>query len=261
MLFHIFLGGGDGLLDGQSVQVQVAVGFHACLRRVADDAFFGVEALFADVAAFHQRDDGQVEVLGEGVVAAVVRGYCHDGACTVAGKHVVANPDGHCLAGEGVDGVAAREYARHAAVGDALAFGALLGAFQIGVHIGFLFGSGDFCHQFAFGSQHHEGDAEHGVGTGGEDGELQVTVLHLELHFGTFAAAYPVLLCLFQRFGPVYGLQSVQQALCVCRYAEAPLAHLLLHYGETAALADAVHHLVVGKHGAELRTPVHHRFA
>ncbi len=115
-------------------------------------------------------------------------------------------------------------------------------------------------HQFAFGSQYHEGNSEHGICTGGENGKFQIAVLYLELDFGTFTAAYPVFLRLFQRFGPVDGVKSVQQALCVGRYAQTPLAHLFLDYGEAAAFRYAVYHLVIGKHGTQLRTPVYHCF-
>ena len=84
MFFHIFLGGGDGFLDSQSVQVEVAIRLCTCFRRVAYDTLFGIETFFAYIAAFHQRNDRQVEVLGKSVVAAVVCRYGHDGACSVS---------------------------------------------------------------------------------------------------------------------------------------------------------------------------------
>ena len=84
MFFHIFLGGGDGFLNSQSVQVEVAIRLCTCFRRVAYDTLFGIETFFAYIAAFHQRNDRQVEVLGKSVVAAVVCRYGHDGACSVS---------------------------------------------------------------------------------------------------------------------------------------------------------------------------------
>ena len=71
-----------------------------------------------------------------------------------------------------------------------------------------------------------------------------------ELHLRTLTSAYPVLLCLLDRVAPVDSLQTVEQALRVSRCAQTPLLHLLLHDGEAAALAHAVHHFVVGKHRA-----------
>ena len=39
------------------------------------------------------------------------------------------------------------------------------------------------------------------------------------------------------------------------------MAHLLLHHGVSATLRHAVDHLIVGQHGTQLGTPVHHRLA
>ena len=123
-----------------------------------------------------------------------------------------------------------------------------------------MFRGGHLCHQFAFGGKYHEGNSEHGVCAGSENGEFQIAVFHFELNFSAFAAAYPVLLGFLQGIGPVDGVESVQQALCIGGYAETPLAHLFLDYGETAAFRYAVHHFVIGKYGSELGTPVHHCF-
>ena len=197
-------------------------------------------------------------MFGKSVVAAVVCRHCHDGACSVSCQYIIANPDGYCFARKRIDGVASREYACYAAVGDTFAFGTFLGTFQISVYIVFLFRGGYLGYQFAFGSQHHKGNSKHGICTGGENGKFQITVFYLELDFGAFAAAYPILLCFFQGFGPVDGIQSVQQALRIGGHAETPLTHLFLNYGETAAFGYAVYHFVIGKHGTELRTPVYH---
>ena len=81
----------------------------------------------------------------------------------------------------------------------------------------------------------------------------------IEFYFSAFAASNPVLLGFFQGFGPVDGIESVQQALCIGRYTETPLTHLLLNDGEAASFAYAVHHFIVGKYGSQLRAPVYHR--
>ncbi len=87
---------------------------------------------------------------------------------------------------------------------------------------------------------------------------MLVGIGHIELYFGTFGASNPVALSLFQRVGPVDCVETVEQTLGVCRYAQTPLAHLLLHYRVATAYADAIHYLIVGKYRAELRTPVDH---
>ena len=258
---HIFLGSGNGFFDGEAVEAEVDVRLHVGARRVGDDALFGVETFLAHVATLNKRNDWQAEVLCESVVAAVVSRYSHDGARSVAREHIVAHPDWVRLAGERVDGVAAGEHAGYLLVNHAFAFGALLHLVEISVDFGFLLGSGEFSHQFAFGSEHHEGNAEHSVGASGEDGEVLVAVLHVEFNLGTFRAAYPVALSFLDAVGPVDEVEAVEQALSVSRHAQAPLAHLLLHHRITATGAEAVNHLVVGKHCAEFRAPVHHCFA
>ena len=79
-----------------------------------------------------------------------------------------------------------------------VALSALFHVGQVFVHFLFLFWSGELLHQFTLGSQHHEGDAEDGVGAGGEDGECDVAVFHVKLHFRSFRASNPVALCLFE---------------------------------------------------------------
>ena len=56
-------------------------------------------------------------------------------------------------------------------------------------------------------------------------------------------------------------LSVVEQSASICRYAQAPLAHLLLHHGVSATFRHAVYHLIVGQHGTQLGAPVHHRLA
>ena len=90
---------------------------------------------------------------------------------------------------------------------------------------------------------------------------MLIAVLHLELHLCSLRTTNPVALSLLERVGPVDGLQSVEQTLGVCRHTQAPLAHLLLNHRIAATHADAIDNLVVGKHSAEFRTPVHHRLA
>ena len=143
-----------------NINVQIA---HAraveVIKRVDPQA--KVEALFAYIAAFYQRTDFETEVLGKSIVTAVVRRHSHDGTRTVSGKYIVAYPDGNCLTGKGIDGIASGEYTGNATVGNTFAFSTFLGAFQISVYFIFLCVGGKLLYQFAFGSQYHEGDAEH----------------------------------------------------------------------------------------------------
>ena len=200
-------------------------------------------------------------MFGKSVVARIVSRHSHDGAGAVAGQYVFGNPDGVLLTREGVDGVAAGEDARDFVVDHAFAFGAAFDVFHVFSHSFALIFCCQLFYQFAFWCQHHEGDAEHRVGTGGEDGERGVGVGHAEFHFRALRASDPVALGLLNAVAPVDGVQAVEQTLGISRHAQTPLAHLLLFHGIAAAFAHAVDHLVVGQHGAELRTPVDHRFA
>ena len=200
-------------------------------------------------------------MLGEGIVTAVVGGNGHDGSRTVTSQHIFAHPNGNSLARKGIDGVRACEHARHLAVGDAVQLGALLHVGEILIDRRLLLGRGHLAYIFALGSQHHESNAKHGIGTGSEDSEANVTVLDTEFHLRSLGAAYPVALRFLQAVRPVYGIQSVEQALRVGRHTQAPLAHLFLHHGETSSYAHAVYYLVVGQHCAQSGAPVHHGLA
>ena len=161
----------NGLLHGEPVEHEAPTGLTSCARRVANDALLGIEALLADVASLYQRPYLEAEVLGKGIVARVVGRHGHDGPRAVSGQHIVAHPYWYLLAGERVDGIRAGEHAADAAVGYAFALGALLRPLKVSIHLGFLPGRGQHGHELALGCQHHESDAEHRVGAGGEDGK------------------------------------------------------------------------------------------
>ena len=207
-------------------------------------------------------------MLGKSIVARVVGRHGHDGTCTISGQNVLSNPDGNLFVGERIDGVGTGEDTGHLVVHLALTLGALLHVGNIVFHFLFLFGRGELFYQFTLGCQNHKGHTEHGIGTGGKDGEalgVGCWVLgvgcYFENHFRTFRASNPVALGFFQGVRPLNRLQTIEQTLGVSTYTQTPLAHLLLHHGESAANADTIHHFIIGQHGAQSGTPVHHRLA
>ena len=208
LLFGIILGFFDSFFDGQSVQCKITVRSYIRSRRVANDTFFGIKAFFADITTFYQRTDLQSEMFGESIVTAIVCRYSHDGTCTITGKYIVANPDGHCLTCERINGITSGEYTRHAAVCNTITLGTFLSAFQISVNFILLFRSSQLSYQFAFRRQHHESNTEHRICTGREDGKFQIAVFYFELYFSTFAATDPVSLSFFQRICPVDGMPA-----------------------------------------------------
>ena len=64
---------------------------------VCHNAFLGIETLGADIAAFYQRDDLEPELLGKGVVSAVVCRNGHDRAGSVTCQNIFRNPYGNLL--------------------------------------------------------------------------------------------------------------------------------------------------------------------
>ena len=251
-LGDIFLGLGNGVFHLQTVELQTFV------AGVHHYAVFGVETLLADVGTLNQRDDRQVEMACEGIVAAVVCGNRHDGTSAVACKHVVADVDGYLLACDGVDGIAAAEHAAHLLLYEALALGLVLHLVEVGINGCLLLGCHHLLHIFALGSQHHEGHAKDCVGAGGEDEQLLVAAHDGEEHLGSLAATYPVFLCFLDGVTPLDGVEVAQQTAGVGAHAQAPLTHHLLLHGMTTAYRHALAHLIVGEHSTQCRAPVHH---
>ena len=105
MLLDVYLGGSYGFLDSETVEGEVDIGCDALTRRVGHDAFLSVVAFFRHISSLDEWDDGKSEVLGEGVVAAVMGRHCHDSSCAVACEHVFRHPDRVLLSCEGVDGI------------------------------------------------------------------------------------------------------------------------------------------------------------
>ena len=187
--------------------------------------------------------------------------HSHDCARAVAREHILADPDWNCLACEWVYSIRAGEDTSHLAVADAVALGALLHIVDVFADSLLLLGCCHLCDIVAFRRKHHECHAKHSVGACGEDCELHVGILYREFNLSTFGTSDPVLLSLLYRVAPVYSLKTVEQSLGVCADTQAPLAHLLLHHWESATHRHSIDNLVVGKHSAELWTPVHHRLA
>ena len=81
---------------------------------------------------------------------------------------------------------------------------------------------------------------------------------NLEAHFSAFGATDPVALSFLEGFAPSQRVEVAAQAGCISRDAEAPLVHEFLFHRVAAADRKSFRHLVVGEHGAEFGTPVHH---
>ena len=112
---------------------------------------------------------------------------------------------------------------------------------------------------FAFGRQHHECYAKHGVAARGENLYFLIAADQSEKHLCAFRSANPILLRLFQRFCPIEAVKSIEQALGIGRHAQAPLTHDALFDGIAAAYRQTFAHFVVGQYATQLRAPIHFR--
>ena len=114
------------------------------------------------------------------------------------------------------------------------------------------------------GRKYHEGDAEGGVRTGGEDPDLffrHARVVKGKGYFRSLASAYPVALHDLNALRPVDAVE-IHQFIGVFGDAEEPLFKVAAgNRGITSLAETAIQHLLVGEHRLALGTPVHRSFA
>ena len=245
-LFH----GGDGLLDGHAVQ------------KAGVDHYAGVvlqgEGIFGNIAALDHFNNGQAELGSKIPVALVVAGHAHDYAGAIGYKNVVGYEYRHFFAGGGVYGL----YALQPHSGLVLIE---IGALQIGFSGRLVDVFLDFVPVFdlvlplfkilMLRRKNHVGNAEQRVAAGGEHGEL-VAVGGGKIKLCAGGAAYPVFLLDLDPLNKVQVVQIVDKSLGVLSDAQHPLAFFLADDGRAAALAHALHDLLVCQHAFAGGAPV-----
>ena len=246
--------GGDGVLHGLAVE-EVGV------DQDAGVVLGGEGGLLHVLTTGDHLDDLAAELLGELPVPVVVGGYGHDGAGAIGGEHVVGDEDGDLPAVDWVD-------APHAVQAHAGLLLVQLRALQVGLGGGGLLVGGDLggvlqraplqplAHQLVLGGEHHIGGAKEGVRPGGVDHD-GVAGGGLEGDLRAGGAADPVLLLGLDPLDEIQPVQIVDEALGVLGDLEHPLALLLADNGGAAALAHALHYLLVGQHALAGGAPVH----
>ncbi|MPM07237.1 hypothetical protein SDC9_53543 [bioreactor metagenome] len=226
--------------------------FHA-IKEAGVDHFsvlaFGVSFLF-DIAACYDFDDRQAERLCKRVVALVVTGNGHDRARAVAHEHIVRNPDRNLFAVDRVNrGDALQRFARFILCQFAalkIALGG--GGFLVGAHGGEIRNPVRvFLHERMLGGDDHVGGSKQRIGAGGVNRQRVACSVEREIDQRAFAAADPVDLLGFDLFEIVHRVQIVDEALGVRGDFEHPLGAYHADDLPAAALADAVHDLLVGK--------------
>ena len=234
-----------GILNGQAVQ-EVGVD-----ERAGGHVGEGLLVEVAGHSALDDLDDGQAELLGKLPVAGVVGGHGHDGAGAVGCQDVVGDKDGDLLAVDGVDALDALD-------DNAGLFLVQLGALEVRLAGGLLLIGGDgvdvpdkarvdpLFDEGVLRADDHVGRAEQRVRAGGVDRQ-GVARGGVEVDLGAVAAADPVALLGLDAVDVIDVVQVVDQAVCVGRDLQHPLALVLLDNGAAAALTDAVDDLLVGQ--------------
>ena len=153
---------GNRLFDLQAVQ-------HTAVDHFS---LFGVIRTFAQVdgmTVVDDRNNRQIKFSGEGIVPAIVCGNRHNGARSVAGKHIFADPYGDGFIRKGIHGVRAGEHAGHGLhLALAFPFRAFGDIFQVIRHRFLLFRGGQWFYVFAFRRQYHKTHSVYGIRTSGE---------------------------------------------------------------------------------------------
>ncbi len=182
----------------------------------------------------------------------------HDRAGAVAHEHIVGDPDGNALAVDRIDGERAGEDPGFLFVEFGAVEVALRGDSGAVIFDSFLLlAGGDRRNQRMLGRENHVGRAEKRVGPGGENLDPGAGFFLAEFHGRAFAAADPISLEKLDALGPVEAVEFFNQTVGEGRDAQHPLAERAALDGKSSHLALAIHDLLVRKHGAELRTPIH----
>ena len=194
-------------------------------------------------------------------------GHRHDGAGAVVGQDVVGGVHRDVLARHGVQGGHPEVDAGLLAVGRLpVDVGQRLDLLAVGLQGGHLRGRAELPGQRGVGGHDEEGRAVQGVRTGREHRDRLPAHCACadcsaddEVDVGTDRPADPVLLHAQhpRRPGPAQLVHVLEQPVGVVGHLEEPLRQLALGDHGAAALAGALHDLLVRQHRQVLRAPVH----
>ena len=205
-------------------------------------------------------DDIQVVLGSEHPVTLILGRNADNSACAVLCQHIVGNPDFHLVAVERINGIEAGE--------DAFLLGFGGSALHLGLILGLLAESPDFLrlrivlanplNERMLCRQRQEGDAVHGIRTGGISCNLLPQLRHIQAELQALAAANPVLLHDFYALRPaLQQIQVLQKHIGIISDFQEPLGQILLHHIGIAAPALALDNLLIGQHRAAGLAPVY----
>ena len=214
-------------------------------------ARLGIVRLYGEIPSFNHRNDRQIEVAGECIVAAVVGRHRHDCTRSVTGEHVIADVDRNLHPVERIDRIGPGKLSADPfRIGHTFPFRPFLGLLKVFVHGLLILRCGQPSDQFMLRSQHHKRNAKDRIGPRGKDLELLLHALDREKDLCSLAPSDPVALDLLQRVAPLQSVQSVEHPLRIGCNPQQPLFHPFLLYRETTPDRQPVLHFVIGQHGS-----------
>ena len=143
-------------------------------------------------------------MLCKSIVSAIVCRHSHYSSCSISSKYVVRHPNRHFFTVHWIDSIGASKHTRYSFVYLTISFGTFFCSSYIVIHCSFLLSSSHHVDIVTFGSKYHERNSKDSICTSRKDGEINVRIFYFELHFCTYTFTYPVALCFFDRFAPVY---------------------------------------------------------
>lgn len=136
LLLDILFGASDSLLHLEAIEVKVVT------LGIDHTALLGVEALFGDIRPLDERDNREVEMASECIVARVMSRHSHDGSGAISGEDIVADPNRYLLAGKRIDGITTSENTGDLLFDLAFTLSLMFHLLEIGIDLLLMFGGG-----------------------------------------------------------------------------------------------------------------------
>ena len=250
LLLQPFGNDGNGLLHRQAIQ-------EAGVDHDTGVVLQGKSSLFHVTALDHLHDVAS-EGLCKGPVTVIVGRHGHNGAGAVGGQNVVGNENGNLLAVYRIDATDTVQLHTGLVLIQLRALQVRLGGGS-GLIGHYFIGIGQLVHpllhQLMLGRQHHVGRAEQRIGAGGKNQNV-VAQGRLEGDFRAVAAADPVDLLSLDPVDVIQPLQLIDESVGILGDTQHPLTLFLADNRSTAALANTLHHFLVGQNALAAGTPV-----
>ena len=189
------------------------------------------------------------------MIALVVCWHRHNRTRTVAAEHVVRHPDRDFVAIDGVDSVAASEYAGFLLVFLTLNVGLASCRRDIRRDRFARFRSREFLRKCMLWRQCNIRRTKQRIWTCRKYGNQLIRTIDLKFNFSANTAADPIFLHRFDHLCPIQIVSRLEHLVSICRDAEKPLFEIFLGDGIAATPTFAALNLFVGEHRIVRLTP------